>query len=206
MPEPGIVYVLTNPAMPGLVKIGKTFRGSTEARMVELYSSGVPVPFNCLYAARVADAESVENALHIAFGPYRINPRREFFEIDPDQAIAVLRLLGLGDATPQIERESEQIDETSREAGERLQRRRRPSLNFVEMGIPLGAGLESVECGEVATVTTERTVTFRGENIPLTRATRLILNIDYDVAPTPHWTYNGKVLQDIYNETYRVEE
>lgn len=41
----GIVYVLSNPAMPGLVKIGKTTRGSVDARLSELYSTGVPVPF-----------------------------------------------------------------------------------------------------------------------------------------------------------------
>jgi len=205
MDDLGIVYILTNPAMPGLVKIGKTFRDSTEARMVELYSTGVPVPFDCVYAARVADAESVENALHIAFAPTRINPKREFFEIEAEQAVAVVRLLEIDDVTPQIKKESEQIDQPSREAGERL-RRRRPSLNFVEMGIQLGSMLESSRTGETAMVATERTVSFRGEEMPLTRATRMVLGIDYDVAPTPHWTYDGRVLREIYNETYQREE
>ena len=38
----GIVYVLTNSAMPGLVKIGMTTRDSIDAMMKELYSTGVP--------------------------------------------------------------------------------------------------------------------------------------------------------------------
>lgn len=60
--DAGIVYVLTNPAMPGLVKIGKTARGSVDARLVELYSTGVPVPFECPFAARVSDEAKVESA------------------------------------------------------------------------------------------------------------------------------------------------
>ena len=72
----GIVYVLTNPAMPGLVKIGKTARESVETHFTELYSTGVPVPFECAYAARVIDEATLEQAFHAAFGPYRLNPTR----------------------------------------------------------------------------------------------------------------------------------
>ena len=51
-----IVYALTNPAMPGLVKIGKTSRDDPQARMKELYnSSGVPLPFECVIAVEVED-------------------------------------------------------------------------------------------------------------------------------------------------------
>ena len=75
----GVVYVLTNPAIPGLVKIGKTSRGSVEARLSELYSTGVPVPFECVFAGRIEDESKVEKAFHTAFGPYWINPKREFF-------------------------------------------------------------------------------------------------------------------------------
>jgi len=48
MNEHGIVYVLTNPTMPGLVKIGKTSRDSVMARLSELYTTGVPLPFECV--------------------------------------------------------------------------------------------------------------------------------------------------------------
>lgn len=206
MNDIGIVYILTNPAMPGLVKIGKTLRGSAEARMGELFSTGVPVPFECAYAAKVNNAEAVEVALHAAFEPYRVNLKREFFEIEAEQAMAILRLLAIEDATPQIEKESEQqIDETSREAGKRL-REKRPALNFVEMGIPIGSILESTHGDETATVTNEKMVIFRGDPMSLTKATKLVLGIEYNVAPTPHWTYNGRLLRELYNETYQPQE
>ena len=92
MTSEGIVYVLTNPAMLGMVKIGKTSR-AMDARLNELYSTGVPLPFECAYAARVSDEGAVERAFHQAFGPYRVNPKREFFKIEPEQAIALLKLM-----------------------------------------------------------------------------------------------------------------
>lgn len=42
----GIVYVLSNRAMPGLVKIGMTTRPELDTRLKELYTTGVPVPFD----------------------------------------------------------------------------------------------------------------------------------------------------------------
>ena len=105
----GIVYVLTNPAMPGMVKIGKTSRGMSR-RLTELYSTGVPLPFECAYAARVEDESKVERAFHQAFGPYRINPRREFFDIEPEQAIALLELMAVENLTPELRTEAEQVD------------------------------------------------------------------------------------------------
>ena len=48
--EYGIVYLLTNPVMPGLVKIGMTTQKEIEQRMKELYTTGVPLPFECQFA------------------------------------------------------------------------------------------------------------------------------------------------------------
>ena len=59
----GTVNVLTNEAMPGLVKVGKT-SGLLEKRMRELYKTGVPIPFSCFYAVDVTDADFVERKQH----------------------------------------------------------------------------------------------------------------------------------------------
>ena len=48
----GIVYVLTNEAMPGLVKIGYTT--DLKRRIKELSQpSGIPAPFECFFAVEV---------------------------------------------------------------------------------------------------------------------------------------------------------
>ncbi len=120
----GIVYILTNPAMPGMVKIGKTSRGMS-TRLTELYSTGVPLPFECAYAARVEDESKVERAFHQAFGPYRINPRREFFDIEPEQAIALLELMAVENLTPELRAEAEQVDVEAKAAADKLKRSRR---------------------------------------------------------------------------------
>ena len=51
--EYGIVYLLTNPAMPDLVKIGMTTQEDIDKRMKKLFTTGVPLPFECQYARKV---------------------------------------------------------------------------------------------------------------------------------------------------------
>ncbi|MBT4763384.1 GIY-YIG nuclease family protein, partial [Candidatus Woesearchaeota archaeon] len=48
---PNIVYVLINPSIPDIVKIGMTSDLTT--RMRSLYNSSVPVPFECYFACTV---------------------------------------------------------------------------------------------------------------------------------------------------------
>lgn len=205
--EIGIVYVLTNPAMPGLIKIGFTNQEDVKIRMAQLYSNpGVPVPFECVYAAKVSNANEVEKALHIAFGPDRINPRREFFEIEASRAIAIIKLLQIENVTPKVSASAEAIDEVEVEAGEAYAKRKRPRFSFKDMGIPVGSQLVCVTNGETVDVLSDRSVRFRNEETSLTNATRIILDNNYHVAPGPYWTYDGRRLRDIYNETYPFQE
>ena len=197
----GIVYLLTNPAMPGLVKIGKTTRDDPKVRMSELYSTGVPVPFECVKAVKVEDEAAIESALHTAFGPSRVNSQREFFEIDAVQASVLLDQLGTEDVTPQINAENETIDKQSRDAAKRLISRR-PNLNFDEMSIPPGSILQSTNTEDTVEVSGPKKVIFHSTEMSLTRATRDLLGLSYSVQPTPHWRFNDELLQDIYNRTY----
>ncbi len=99
---PNIVYVLTNPVMPGIVKIGMTNASDVQKRMGELYSTGVPLPYDCVIAREIEDkaAGDIESALHTAFGPNRINPSREFFQLEPEQVEVLLRVMPGKDVTP----------------------------------------------------------------------------------------------------------
>lgn len=201
-----IVYVLTNPAMPGLVKIGRTTREDPQVRMNELYSTGVPLPFECAIAKQIEDgrADQLEQALHTAFRPDRVNSSREFFAISIDRVKALLCAWPGTDVTPQVNQETEALKAEEREAVKKF-KSRRPNLNFIEMGIPVESLLVSSETGEEATVIGPRRVRFRGEEVYLTRATQLALNVEYGIGPIPHWTFNGRPLQEIYDETYPWE-
>jgi hypothetical protein len=197
----GIIYVLSNPAMPGLVKIGKTSRDSVDARLNELYTTGVPVPFECAFAGRVIDESKVERAFHTAFGPYRVNPSREFFQIEPEQAIALLELMITDDVTPQLQQEASAVD-IGAEDGVRKLKARRPVQNFIEMGIPVGSELEFLGTDSRCEVISGRRVRYHGKEYSLTALTQELLDTDRPLQPSPRWTFKGRRLADIYNETY----
>jgi len=197
----GVVYVLTNPAMPGLVKIGKTSRGSVDTRLNELYSTGVPVPFECAFAGKVEDESKIEKAFHSAFGPYRVNPKREFFQIEAEQAIALLELMIVEDVTPHLQEEASSVDREAKAGSDKL-KARRPVQNFLEMGIPMGADILFQDGVTTCQIASGRRVCFDGEDLSLTALTQKLLDTDRPLQPSPYWTYQGKRLIDIYDETY----
>jgi hypothetical protein len=193
----GIVYVLTNPAMPGLVKIGET-ANEIHNRLNELNTTGVPFPFDCPYACEVEDRKLVETSLHRAFFPYRVNPRREFFEIAPEQAIVILRLFSKKDVTPAIASEIDKsVSSAEKEASENY-KKKRPPLNFTQMGIPIGAKLIFTygDTDAEAYVSSDKKVKTADneEETSLSQLTREILGLDYNVQPTRYWSYEGKSL------------
>ena len=97
-----IVYILTNEAMEGLVKIGRTTT-SVEQRIKELDNTSVPLPFQCFYAGEVKDSAFVESHLHQAFSDKRVRGNREFFRIDPNQVKAAIQIADPTDVTPRID-------------------------------------------------------------------------------------------------------
>jgi len=199
----GIIYVISNPAMPGIVKIGITNRDDIEQRLRELFTTSLPVPFECEYACKVTDVAKVEKALHIAFQNSRVNPQREFFKIEPEQAIAVLKLLAVEDITPEVVKEYEHdLNPADAAAGQKLKQQRRPPLNFKEMNIPFGSILKCTESDDEVEVISERKVSYKGLETSLTHVIKTIFQIDFAIQPTRYWTYNGKNLSDIYEETY----
>ena len=75
-----------------------------------LYSTGVPLTFECEYATRVKDVDKKEKAFHSAFEPSRVNPERESSNINPDKAISFLSLMAIEDVTPSVQVKARKID------------------------------------------------------------------------------------------------
>ena len=202
-----IVYVLTNPAMPGLVKIGKTSQLETEARMRQLYGTGVPVPFDCAFACQVKDAHEVEKALHFAFGNTRVNPNREFFKIEAERVISVLRLLKVDEVTKEFEHKIEaDTEEIDKQSAEIYKEAIRPKMNFHELDIPTGSVLISKNGKLQVRVVEAKKVELNGEVMSLTMATRRLLGLpnNQPIQPSPYWTFNARTVKEIY-ENYHSE-
>lgn len=88
----GYVYILSNPTMPGIVKIGKTVR-APEARLKELNSAtGVAMPFNLETVVETKNPSLTERIIHEHLSSRRINQRREFFEVSVKDATRVAKV------------------------------------------------------------------------------------------------------------------
>jgi len=87
----GFVYILSNPSMPNLLKIGKSDRDPTAFRADELYTTGVPQPFKVEYFAYVEDHHSLETKIHRRFANKRPNASREFFTVGVEETVVCIR-------------------------------------------------------------------------------------------------------------------
>lgn len=97
MGQPGFVYVLSNPAMPGLLKIGMTTK-SPVTRAEELSTTGVPAPFEVEFAIYVPDAAEMERDIHDRFSRLRFRAGREFFKAEPSEvAVSIVERIPLFD-------------------------------------------------------------------------------------------------------------
>ena len=96
---PSIIYILSNPSMPGLITIGAT--DNLQQKMRALDKANVPEPFQCFYAGEVENAESTERRLHELFADCRVSSKRNFFRIDPQRVLHALRLANPIDVTPE---------------------------------------------------------------------------------------------------------
>jgi PAS domain-containing protein len=182
-----IIYILTNEAMPGYVKIGKTST-SLEQRIRELSgSTSVPLPFTCFYACTVKDSSFVERQLHDAFDNNRVNPRREFFQISPERVVSALKLAEIENITPKKDFVETQED----------QKALNEARAEIMANIPIGAEIifsrdENIK----AKVVDNKSIEFNGEVTSLSDSARKILGYDYGVQGTAYWIYEGETLDE----------
>lgn len=193
---PVIIYILTNEAMPGLVKIGLT-NDSVESRIAQLSThSGVPLPFECYFAAEVKDCNKLEKTLHQLFAEHRINPKREFFQVDPEKVVLAISIGEFSEITPGMT----ELDQEERQALEKA-KARRPRIRLDALGIHAGDVLTfSRDESLTATVVDGSKVNFQGENQSLSAAALKALHGLGYKTPTAsgseYWMFDGELLDE----------
>ena len=92
--EPGYVYILTNPSFrEDWVKIGKSSR-PVDVRSKELDNTAVPLPFEIFATMKTVKYNEAEKLVHRyieRFTNLRIRNNREFFNVQPEEALEIFR-------------------------------------------------------------------------------------------------------------------
>lgn len=192
-----IVYVLTNEAMDGLVKIGLTTT-SVEERIKQLDNTSLPLPFQCFYAAEVVNAAVVENKLHKIFADKRVRSNREFFRVAANQVREAIQLAELRDVTP---KNDVVVDDSDIQALKNAvaSEERRSRLRFSELQIPVGATLTfTKDANETCTVVADGKIDYCGQVMsPSAAALLVIRKLGYNwaaVSGSDYWEYEGETL------------
>lgn len=91
--EPGYVYILTNPSFrEDWVKIGKTT--NMEERLRTLYNTSLPLPFEVFATMKTSKYNEAEKLVHHyieRFTNLRIEKKREFFNVKPEEALEIFK-------------------------------------------------------------------------------------------------------------------
>ena len=88
------VYVLSNPTLPNMLKIGYT-RNHPEERAQQISSStGVALPYKVEFAFHCFNGFDLEQQVHRKLKSYRVNNNREFFQISLEEAKKTIEKFG----------------------------------------------------------------------------------------------------------------
>jgi hypothetical protein len=190
-----IVYVLTNPSIPDIVKIGMTTDLTT--RMRSLYNSSVPVPFECYFACTVKDMSFVEKQLHDGFDDFRVNPKREFFRVDPERVVSILKMVMIEDVTPKEDIVEDEIDQRSLDKEKKVRGR----FNFDMINVPVGSILTFVKDPTITSVVIDKhKIEFEDEIHSLSSSTlKIVHRMGYtwkQVSGPTYWMYEGETLNE----------
>lgn len=122
----GWVYVITNPAMPGIVKVGFSLK-DPEIRARELNHTGCPHEYEVSYAVLVDEPRNLEKSVH-SYLCEKI-AGKEWFSCNRQEAIAAIKINYCGEIyteinfTPDMRASQEEIERKKQELREENKRK-----------------------------------------------------------------------------------
>lgn len=132
----GWVYIISNPSMPGLIKVGHSTK-DPELRAQELNHTGAPHPYVVEYEMLIEDPFRVERQAHKALQDFR--ERKEWFRCSCEEAIvAIQSVAGCQIISETFKRANREQAEKRRKDQEEAQSRRKlldSQIGLQEIGV-----------------------------------------------------------------------
>lgn len=205
---PNIIYIVTNPCMPELCKIGLTTNLAERLRSLSS-STAAPMPFELYYAAEIRDdfsLQQVERDIHYAFHPERVSHNREFFRMNPERAKRILKLLekpGSGVDEEDEEYVRDVISETTK-SGKGNNAASRVSFSYLQ--IPIGSTINFTRDSNITCVAHDNyNVQYENEILSISAAAAKVHYERFNRIAgrgLKDWSYEGERL---YDRRLRVE-
>lgn len=209
----GVIYILTNPSFPELVKIG--YADNLEKRLRQLNrSETVPFAFRA-YATYDVDHRLTDKQLHNLID--NLNPdlrsvetfngkkrTKEFFAMSPEEAYGILeaiaKISGTMKRLHRVAPTGVALQE-DKEAAEITREARRGRFKFSMVNIPVGATITFLGDETItATVVDDHHIKIGNQTTSLSRSAQDIKGFRTPVQGTIWWKYKGKLLNDIRTE------
>lgn len=184
MENKGYVYILTNPCFKeNWVKIGKT--DNLDRRIAELsQATGIPLPFEIYAVLETSKYNEAEHMIHKLIGKLapdlRINPKREFFNIEPEDAVSIMQEIAslIDDAKILYYNNSQHKPQKLAKniENQNTKRAMSPIKTFYSLGLKNGDEIEFIPNNKYkATINSNRTVMFEDQEYFLTTLAIMLL-------------------------------
>ena len=209
MKEPGYVYILTNPSFKeDWVKIGKSSR-PVNVRSKELDNTAVPLPFEIFATIRTVKFNEVEKLIHKTIDrltDLRIRQNREFFNIQPQIALDILRDISttIDDAFIELYHNNQPIKKAVEVQDEESHKRRAP-FRFSMVNIQIGETVVFTPRNIKVKVASDNQVEYDGRIYKLSPFTAAFLpnemrNASDAYQGPKYFAYNGRPLDELRKE------
>lgn len=192
----GYIYIMTNLCLQNMVKIG--YATDVEERRKQLSTTALPYEYE-VFAVYETPGHLEDKKLHKLIDnlnpDLRVSKNREFYVMTPEDAYGLLEAIAMISGSQDKLKKLKNTTPTATE-----QKAKKPAVNFQQCNIPMGAELVFVDDSNVrVTVVSERKVQYNNEITSLSAVAKSIKG--YPVAGPSYFTYNGKLVADIANET-----
>ena len=191
----GYIYIMTNPALNGMVKIG--YAADVELRRKQLSTTALPYEYE-VYATYETSGRLEDRKLHKLIDnlnpDLRVSSNREFFVMSAEAAYELLETIAIISGT--TDKLHKVMDNPVA-----AQKVRKPAINFAKCGIPVGAELVYTEDPNIKVIVeSDRKVLYKNESTSLSAVVGMLKGVKSIQGPM-YFTYNGRPITEIAYET-----